>query len=295
MKQFVKYIFGLVLVLVVFMYALDFIYGRVYKNGAIRDKVMWLRDFKNESLDFVVFGSSRANNFVIPNLIFDKTGKRGLNVAVQASGPLEIELAVREYLKHNTAKRFFIQVDHWYNKENPDITGQLSWLPFIVEDAIYEVFKPYGKEYWFYKYVPFYRYQMFDARIGYRNVLLGMLNKGADYYPSRGYTESKGKLKIDKPYKFALIDKPNPHFSKISEICKENDIELVYFTAPIYRPEGSFDVLEKHLPNYHDLSNTIQDKDLFSNQIHLNKKGAKVFTNMLVDLFFESPSDRKKQ
>ena len=107
MKKFVTYIFALVFIFIAFMYMLDFIYSSVYKNGGYRDKVMWMHDIKDESFDYVIFGSSRANNFVIPNLIFDRTGQRGLNLAIQASGPLEIELAVREYLKHNKAKRFF--------------------------------------------------------------------------------------------------------------------------------------------------------------------------------------------
>ena len=288
MKKFVGYILVLIFIFSSLMYLLDFAYSRVYQNGAIRDKVMWMRGIKGESLDFVVFGSSRANNFVIPNIIFERTGQRGFNFGIQASGPLEIELAVREYLKHNTAKRFFIQVDFWHNKETPDKTGQLSWLPYIVEDNIYAIFKPYGKKYWFYKYVPFYRYQMFDSRIGYRNVILGILNKGLDYNPSRGYTESRGNLRTDKPYKFSLKDRPNPHFAKINEICKKNDIEVVYFTSPIYNPEGNFDVLKKHLPNYYDLSSVVQDLELFSNSIHLNKRGAIVFTDILVDLFFKS-------
>lgn len=287
MKKFMKYIFGLVLILVALLYILDFMYSNVYENGAFRNKVMWMHNINNESLDYVVFGSSRANNYVIPNIIFEKTGKKGLNLGIQASGPLEIELAIREYLKHNTAKRFFIQVDHWYNKEKPDKTGQLSWLPYIVDDSVYKVFKPYGKKYWFYKHIPFYRYQIFDSRIGYRNVILSRLNKGLDFYASRGFTEVNGKLKVDKPYKFSLEDKPNLHFININEICKEKNIEVVYFTSPIYRSEGSFDILEKHLPNYNDLSNELQDINLYSNPDHVNKDGALCFTDLFVDLFFK--------
>ncbi len=286
MKKFVKYIFALVLILVAFMYLFDFIYSSVYQKGAYRNKVMWMHNLKNESLDFVVFGSSRANNYVVPNIIYDKTGQRGLNLAIQASGPLEIELAVMEYLKNNTAKRFFIQVDYSYNKEIPDKTGQLSWLPYIVNNDVYEVFKPYGKEYFLYKYIPFYRYEMFDSRIGYRNVLLSGLNKGLDYSSSRGYTESTGKLKKDKPYNFSINDKPNPHFIRINEICKTKNIEVIYFTSPIYKPEGNFDVLKKHLPNYYDLSDELQDMELFSNPVHLNKQGASDFTELFIDLFF---------
>jgi len=288
MKNFVKYIFGLVLILVAFMYLLDFIYSNVYQNGAYRNKVMWMNDLKSESLDFVIFGSSRANNYIVPNIIFDKTGQRGLNLAIQASGPLEIELAVREFLKNNTAKRFFIQVDYSYNKETPDKTGQLSWLPYIVNNNVYKVFKPYGKEYFFYKHIPFYRYQMFDSRIGYRNIILSGLEKGLDYSPSRGYTESTGKLKIDKPYKFSLKDKQNPHLININEVCKAKKIELIYFTSPIYKPEGNFDVLKKHLPNYYDFSNELQNLELYTNPVHLNKQGASIFTELFVEVFFSN-------
>lgn len=288
MKKFLKYIFGLTLVFVALMYILDFGYSWVYRNGAFRDKVMWMHELKNESLDYVVFGSSRANNYVVPKVIFEKTGKKGLNLGIQASGPLEIELAVREYLKNNTAKRFFIQVDYMYNQESPHTVGQLSWLPYIVDDAVYDLFRPYDKEYWFYKNIPFYRYQRFDSRIGYRNVVLSLLNKGTDFYPTFGFTPTMKELKRDKPFKFSLKDKPNPHFIVINEICKERNVEVVYFTSPIYRPEGSFEVLEKYLPNYFDLSTAISDMKLFSNPDHLNKKGAYAFTNILVHLFFES-------
>lgn len=286
MKKFLAYIIGLVLIVIALMYLLDYVYNKVYQNGAFRNKVMWMHTITNESLDYVVFGSSRANNFVIPNIIFKKTGQNGLNLAIQASGPLEIELAVKEYLKENTAKRIFVQVDSWYNKAEPDRTGQLSWLPYIVDDDVYDVFKTYGNEYFFYKYVPFYRYQMFDSRIGYRNVILSGLSKGIDYRASRGYTEATGILKKDKPYKFKLIDQPNPHFVAINEICRKKGIEVIYFTSPIYRPEGNLNVLEKHLPNYYDFSQKLQDINLFKDPDHLNKKGAILFTEIFIDTFF---------
>jgi hypothetical protein len=288
MKKFVKYIFGIILILVSIMYLLDFIYNSVYQNGAYRNKVMWIHDLKNNSLDFVIFGSSRANNYVMPNVIYNKTGQQGLNLGIQASGPLELELAIREYLKNNWAKRIFVQVDYTYNKETPDKTGQLSWLPYIVNNDVFKVFKPYGKEYSFYKYIPFYRYQMFDSRIGYRNVLLSKLNKGLNYYPSHGYTESTGKLKKDKPYKFSLKDKPNPHFISINEICKAKKIEVIYFTSPIYRPEGNFIILEKQLSNYYDFSNELQNMELYTNPVHLNKQGASIFTELFVEVFFSN-------
>lgn len=287
MKKFVYHISYLILILVGLMYGLDFIYSQVYLNGTFRNKVMWMHQMENESLDYVVFGSSRANNYIIPDTIFKKTGQSGLNLAIQASGPLEIELAVREFLKRNSAKRIFIQVDHWYNHEKADPTGQLSWLPFIVDDSIYEVFKPYGHEYWYYKNIPFYRYLMFDSRIGYRDIILSMMKKGIDYNDSKGFTESKGRLKNDKPYKFSLNDKPNQHFISINQICRERNIHVVYFTSPIYRPEGNFEILNQQLPNYHDLSKSVQSMELFSDPHHLNKTGAIVFTDIFMDVFFD--------
>ncbi|RBP27172.1 hypothetical protein DFR65_11014 [Oceanihabitans sediminis] len=290
MRKFITYIIVLVSILVGSMYLLDSIYSWVYQNGAYRNKVMWMHDLKNEDLDYVVFGSSRANNYVIPNIIYEKTGKRGLNLAIQASGPLEIKVAVKEYLKHNTANRIFIQVDHSYSKEKPDRTGQLSWIPYIVDDDVYESFEPYGSEYKLFKYLPFYRYQVFDARLGYRNVLLSSLNKGLDYSESKGYTESIGNLQKDKPYRFLLEDKSNSHFIEINEICRLNNIEVVYFTSPIYKAEGNLEIISNHLSNYYNFSNILHERNLFSNADHVNKKGAMLFTEVFVNSFFTCQS-----
>lgn len=295
MKGFIKYILRTLLILVALMYLLEFAYNSIYKRGAYRNKVMWMHDIKDKSLDYAVFGSSRANNFVVPNIIFNTTGQKGLNLAIQASGPLEIELAVREYLARNTAKRFFIQVDYMYNQESPHRIGQLSWLPYIAEDAVYDIFKPYDDKYWFYKNVPFYRYQMNDSRIGYRNVILSKLKKGTDFQLTSGFTPTMGNLKKDKPFNFSLDDKPNPHFITINAICEEKNIEVIYFTSPIYRPVGNFDVLKKHLPNYYDFSTAVSNMELFSNPDHLNKKGAIVFTNLLVDWFFSGKANNIKE
>ncbi|NGX84078.1 hypothetical protein [Aequorivita sp. KMM 9714] len=293
MRKFIKYIIVLASILVGSMYLLDSLYSWVYQNGAYRNKVMWIHDLKNENLDYIVFGSSRANNYVIPNIIHEKTGKRGLNLAIQASGPLEIKVAIKEYLKHNYTERIFIQVDHSYNTEKPDKTGQLSWIPYMVEDEVYENFKPYGKEYQLFKYLPFYRYLMFDSRLGYRNVLLSILNKGLDYSESKGYTESTGTLKKDEPYKFSLVDTPNSHFLEINKICNAINIEVIYFTSPIYRPEGNFEIISNHLPKYYNLSNVINDKRLFSDPSHVNKKGAKLFTEVFIDSFFNNKSTKE--
>lgn len=286
MKKFLLYIFGLVALFIALIFILEFTYNSVYKWGAYRNKVMWMHNLKNESLDYVIFGSSRANNTIIPKLIFNKTGKKGLNLGIQASGPLEIELAVREYLKFNTAKRLFIQVDSWYNRESPVKNGQLSWIPYIVNDDIYEVFKPYGNEYFMYKNIPFYRYLIFDSHLGYRNVLLSVTNKDINFVKSLGYTEVNGKLKKDNPFKFNIKDRSNSHFTAINQLCENHNVEVIYFTAPIYRPEGNFDVLKRWLPNYYDFSMELQNINFYMDQEHLNKKGAYLFTEIFIDAFF---------
>ncbi len=285
MKKFVKYIFSLVLVVIVLMLLLDYSYTTMYKNGAPRSKVMWMNNLKNESLDFVIFGSSRANHFVDPNMILDKTRQNGINLAIPGSGPIEIKLAVQKFLQKNTSKRIFIQVDYNFNQEPPGKIGQLSWIPFIVDSEVYNVFKPYGREYYLYKNVPFYRYLTFESRLGFRTVILSCF-KGIDYSTSRGYREVYGTIISDKLFSFSLKDNPNPHYEEINKICKEHNIEVFYFTSPIYKPNGSFEVLEKYLPNYYNLSTSIKDKDLFKDHTHLNEKGAVVFTDIFINLFF---------
>ncbi len=292
MKGFFKYLISLFALILLFTFILEFIYTKSFNDFAIKTKVQWIRSMEaTDSLDYAIFGSSRALNHLIPSQIKTETGKVGINLAYNASSPFEIELTVREFLKRVHVPRIFIQVDHMFFKENPDGIGKISWIPFIKEKEIYESFKPYGQEYQFYHFIPFIRYQKFDSRLGYRYVLSNYLKKGNFVELDYGFVRRNGEIPKNASFSVphSLEGVSNRHFQKIEELCREKDVDVYFFTAPYYRLKGSLEQLKTELNQYHDFSNAIENSELFSNATHLNGKGAKEFTDLFIETYFNNP------
>lgn len=249
---------------------------------------MWVREMDGEAVDYILLGSSRMNNHIDPTQIKRETGKDGFNLGVNAFSIFESYLMLKEFLKKNTTKMVIVQVDSRYRHTVPDWRGEKPWLPFIYEPYVYEEFEPYGTEYKLYKHIPFYRYLKFESRIGYRDVITSALGKGHEYENLKGYDPRTQILKKEVVYNpDKPITKENINSSKMIELCKAYNIKLIFVTAPAYKFRGDLSPLHDYLPNYHDFKDSIRQRELFSDQIHLNAKGAELFTGQIIDAFFE--------
>jgi|TARA_R110002072_G_scaffold131586_5_gene271403 hypothetical protein len=293
MKKFGKYILFLLLTLFAIMLFLDVGYTWVYNHGAYRNKAMWVRDMQGKAeVDYIVLGSSRAKYYIDPKIVEEKTGAYGLNLGVNAFTSIEIYLMLEEFLKVRNTKKVFVQVDSKYIEDDPDLVGEQVWIPYLQERDKYEIFENFGSAYIFGYYVPFYRYQRSEARLGYRNVLPSLMGKGVDYEKNAGFKARSGLLVEDRPY---IADQPivaeNPYFKKVIALCKENDIELHFFTSPIYGFKGDLSPLYSYLPNYVDLKDSLKDRDLFSDQTHVNERGAIEFSRIFSETFFNNAKD----
>ena len=158
-------------------------------------------------------------------------------------------------------------------------------MPFIKEKDIYEEFIKHDKIYWKYKYLPFYRYQKFEPKIGVRNVSLSLINKTPNFIENKGFVPIFGEIKIDKPISLKIIRKSNINFKEIIKFCNSKNIEITFFTSPIYNQKNNFNLLSNYLPNYYDLSNSVKNKKYFKDQTHLNALGAEEFTKIFTQYF----------
>lgn len=286
MKRFALYIASLLLIVLLLQFGFEYLYTKVYNTGSYRNTVMWIRDMKQDTLDFAIFGSSRAKYMVHPGYILKETGKKGSNFGINGSNPLEIKMAVKEFLKQNHTDTVFVQVDQLYNLETPDDIGRLYWLPYIHEQEIYEAFSPYGREYYWYRHLPFYRYQKFDSQLGYRNMVMSLIGEDPGFSKDSGFIAMEGELTKETPFSYLLDTDHNIHFEALNEYCRKKGIVLIYFTAPMYRAEESFQILEEKLPRYYNFSDSLQDRALYSDHTHLNAVGAKKFTELFIATFF---------
>lgn len=287
MKQLIQYIFTILVATIVLAYLLDIIYTYTYNHGAYRNKAMWVRNMDGkDSLDFIILGSSRAHYFIDPVQIEKETGKKGLNLGINAFTGIEMYILLEDYLKRRKVAQVFVQVDSKYTKHNPDQIGEKVWIPYIKEPDVYKQFKPHGKLYRRYHQIPFYRYAKFESRLGFRNVLPSLMGKGVSYEPTKGFSTYPGVLTEEKPY---IADRPitskNKYYEQMVALCNENGVQLVFFTSPIYKFEGDLSPLQTYLPNYFDMKDVVTQRSYFADQTHLNAKGAKVFTSIFAQNF----------
>jgi len=288
MKLFLKYTITLLLSGFTLLVLLDLAYTAAFNKGAHRTKVMWMYDMEGVQVDYLILGSSRANYTLKPVQIEAQTGKKGLNLGLNATNIVETQLMLEEYLENNSTKAVYVQVDFHYDKKVPDPVGEIDWMPFIHKPSVYEQFKPYSQEYKAYRYIPFYRYQKFGGRLGAREAIGSALGSGYEYDETRGYVALHDSIAADEPYypiqpEWAY----NDLYRSFTEFCEARNINVYYFTAPYYNVDGELPPLKEYLANYTDFSDSLKQSYYFSDAMHVNDTGAEEFTNLFIDSYFD--------
>jgi len=293
MNDFLKNIFYLVLVLFFLTYSLDYLFTTIQQNNAPRnmpDYTMSLSE--KDTLDYAVFGSSRALHYVDIDLIEDKTKKKGFNFGVQGSNIFEIKLNVEQVVKKNITKNVFIQIDFIWNSILPSGRCTVEWFPYINNEDIWKEFKEVDiyNEYILYKRIPFYRYCSFDAKLGTRKIFLSLLGKKMTRIKTKGFVPLDGEIKkeeLGKEITYKLNEEFNKHVNDIIILCESKGVDVYFFTSPVYNFKGDLTILKSKLKNYKDFSQSLKSPFLFKDNEHVNAKGAKIFTNMFIEEYFQ--------
>jgi len=289
MKQFFKYIIGAFVFVIITLVVLDIVYTKIYENNVVSNKVKYLISLKNSHFDAVFFGSSRVDNHIVTSE-FKKEGFSVVNGGIQGVSLKDNLLFLKMLINNNvTFERVFVQLDYVYNKSELSQTSYTEILPYFRKPVVRDFFKEEFKDYNNYYYIPFYRYAVNDYRIGFRGVVSGLFSDKRvngvfdDYDPLYG---SNKMSTCQLPNK--LTENPTA-FNEIKSFCKDNNIEVVYFTAPFcskLKPTPFTKLLADKISNYKDYSTLYKDDSLFHNCSHLNNEGAVNFTQKIISDYF---------
>ena len=253
---------------------------------------------ENEIIDYIFLGSSRVDNTINADLITDITGKSAINLGFQGAKIDDFYIVLQLLKKQNiTAKFVFIQIDYIYNHQGNSEILKSSLMPFIGEDLIAKLIQERDPEYYKLKYIPFYRYLIYDYKIGFReffNTAIGKENKidlKNGYFPL--YGNDGQNLESSLPNN---IINNNRSISDINKFAKDNKIKIVYFMSPICPDTKNIDYskkLSKKLPKFLDYSHIFPYQgNYFYNCGHLNNEGAtefsKIFAKDILRLEHES-------
>ncbi|WP_232226280.1 hypothetical protein [Flavobacterium sp. ACAM 123] len=289
MNKFIKYCFIGLFTILISMSILDYVYTSIYEKSCPRTKFQFLRSLKDKQIDYLFIGSSRVENSIVPSLITKRTNKEVANLGFQAAKMIDIYTILQLVKKYNIHfEKIFIQIDYNYNLIGGNSAMfQYQMTPFVRENDINKVYSDnHSTNAFATYYVPFYRYCSNDLKIGFREVFANVINKRTRMVQQKGYEAMHGSSNdLGGGLPNTIIDS-NRTFDNIKLFCKNNNIDVEYYTAPFSKSTKNIDFISKlkiKIPELQDFSGAIDDDKLFVNYSHLNNDGAKQFAKIFIN------------
>lgn len=289
MKQFAKYIFIIILSLIVISYFLDFSFTYIYKNTLPRNKVALADHGEKENYDVIFLGSSRANNHFVPQLFVDK-GYKSFNYGMSGSRLEESALQLQLLLEKGThIQNIILEVDLNINSNGFSEGTRIAFYPYLKKSKSIQSYYDHLPEFQYLYNIPFYRYLKYETTIGFREVFFSALGKKASALQNYGFYALNNTGKNMSYDLSNYSPKINKGYEAIKKLCLENDIKLISVTTPMCQNINNkdyFDAVVKLYPEIHNLENVVTDEKCFSSCGHMNKKGAIQFTQYILNQFF---------
>jgi len=255
--------------------------------------------------DLVVFGSSRAYVHYHPGILDTLLHLNTFNAGSEGALYGETDVLLMQYLKHHPKPRVVLVNTDMAMFAYPDrIFNPTSYYPYLTEPAVKEYLHkmdPFSKGI---SYLPFLAITRYDDYLR-GNSIKGIFGKTASYsrFHYKGYIESPETQIIDTLKSLppsnqdSLYTEAFSFFSKWDSICRKQDIQFIAVFSPYHQfnyksypkqvsrrkiikqglREAGIEVLDMETPSF---SGRI---DYFSDAIHLNRKGARLFSSMLAD------------
>ena len=287
MKKFLTYFFCLVGLTIALMLLFDRLYTSICENGNPRNKIQYLIKMKAQEYDVVFLGSSRVANHIDAQLFNTLSHRRTLNLGIEGAELNDNLLELSLLLKNNRTRFVFLEIDENLAFTAPSNVITAETMPYLQNEIISRHAQKYYPNYGL-DWVPFYRYAINDAEIGFRTVFFVATNKKPDVNLDSGYIPKQGHKKSNAPRSKMGEGKAvgnNQALDEIKAICKANHIELILFIAPYCSkidPDEYITKIRKTDPDLLDLSKGYADS-LFFNCRHLNDQGSKILTRKLYE------------
>lgn len=294
MRRFLIHIGIYIAATLLLMFAFDGIYTAIYSKSIVRNKIQLLVNGAPQHYDVIIVGSSRAENHLVPER-FEKQGLKTYNIAMSGANLCENALQLKLFFdKGNTAKTILLQVDTNFKTTTPATGIRALALPYLSQNNI--VYAHYAtaeqSDLFAERCVPFYRYMIYDAKIGFREVAFTVLKKQNNTIKTKGFSGLDGVLHRGAPATLPpKVATQNRYYDEIKQICKAHQVQLIAFEAPFCDnivDRGYFKELQKHNPQLHDYSSAVLADSLFSTCGHMNRKGAEVFTDFILQKHFSA-------
>ncbi len=311
MKEFIIKILLFILPIILLSVPLDWYLSNFFSKCSsvsfVADEFSVWNDIYDKKIDadIAVYGSSRAYVHFNTPLITDSLGHEAYNFGVDGHNFWIQYLRHKEYLKNNRPPKVIIlAVDYSTLQKRNDLYNYNQFLPYMLwnNDIMNYTSSYIGFQNQEFK-IPLLRY-MGEFNFFKNGIMLSLKNKNTLERRQKGFAGIDKKWNNDlieaknknQSYKVVFDEETCKLFDRFLGECIDNDITVLMVYAPIYFEgltyiENSAEVLDtlkffaaKYKLDFLDYSKNeiCYNKSYFYNSIHLNRTGADLFTNKLI-------------
>lgn len=280
---------------------------------------------QQENIDTLYVGSSHCFRAINPQIMDEKTGKNNFNAGTSCQYLDGSYAIIQEAVKNNELERVYVEMYYGQiglapeNRENVTATYIISdYLKFSVNKVMYLLQATDAAGY-ANSFLPLRRdiNKIFD----YDYIFNTIQKKSTEEYKKYCYISNEDEFYSGKGFVFSDYGVPKHSYgdldgfapinamseydikimNKIIDCCKKNDIEVIFFCAPMsdFRlvSLGNYDdyvqeiraFCDKNDVKYWDFNLCKReymdlDESYFIDDNHLNGKGAEIFSLLLADL-----------
>jgi hypothetical protein len=271
----------------------------------------WVKIFEGSlETDIAIIGTSRAESHYDTEIISKITGLKTYNLGVSGTPYTIFKIRWKSYLNRNAKpKILIIDLDAISLNDSKQINDKFQYLPFFNTEEYQSLAKEKDDDFYYEKFIPLYKYRGYEMRIFKQikslsnpslcsNTVNGYTEHDIDWI-EKDYTNFKNIMQDDKKtenYDFKIYSQGLTELKEIIKGCKQNNIKVYFIWSPSYYEAQSYQISYK---NYIDstLQNISKENDIrylnfssdsisfdrkyFYNSSHMNKKGAKLFSEKI--------------
>ncbi len=290
------------------LWLLQYFVDKGMRKSNIQNNAIWKDIYGSRiNADAIIFGGSRAKLIISPKVLDSLLQINSYNLGMNG-GYFPIQDAVfKVYLQHNKKPKYIIQnIDFNIFSNGANLSNSDQFIPYIDDTIIRNMASHYQEKFTLPEiYLPLFKYNNHPILIkeglfcyfnfGHRGANKLYKGFGSRDIPFSDYFEVR--MKKDADYLMNNIDKNlEAEFVSYLNYCKSNDIKLIFIYGPVLRPINrcfKSDTSEitrriiKYAQTYNiPLINYLDDslcnqKDLFGDHIHLNSRGAQIFSEKI--------------
>ncbi len=281
MRHFLKYTALLMLAFITIATLISIGSFYVLKKSSFYKPSFLINDIQQNKFDYIVLGSSVGLTTLNTKLIDSLSNSSGINLSMDDTGLSSQYLMLEHFLAEGKKTDYCILapgVAALDNKTADFGDNDYRFLMYVNRDYVQNYYKNASstsyaaRVSYLTKWLPFVGLSYFNTELFFPSLNALIVPSKRNRFDERGnysYPKPNKKFK-NKSLRTEKINFNHPYLKQIEALCKENDIQLIYYFAPMRSTDIAFNSPMFLVIND---SRTVEDDTYFYDDIHLNYMG----------------------